>query len=519
MEKQRIRPVVLFVLLVMSWTLPASAAADDDESAAASAPASSSNPALNIGALCDQSIRNFRLLTPQDDGHTATDMHCTCRMVDEAPWGAPKIEIDCSALELENGNILTKNLPFTTQLLDITWNSLTRIPKFTQNLEQLKIYRLHQNHIEKIEAGDLMGLTFLTDLDLSNNGIGNIEESAFNALTSLKRLNLGYNRISTLPDKLFQTVANLQHLTLSGNDLNKLLLEKNLFHDFQVNTKSLQILELENCNLSWLNVKSADALVEIRLRDNVFFKQLPMLPPTIKLLDFSANPVRRLDNTFYNGQLNDMEILLLEDMPNLYILDVSSMATFHNLRKLSLQGSRNFTYLNELAFDSVESEHRAEEEDLLIFHHLNEIILTGTKVRKLNEQLRVWLPKLEVIALDGCPMVCDCDLKWLMGRTAGITTNGICEKPLSTKNLRIDDVRPEAMKNCSQFSRVMFKIINGLLILLMIILCGVAMYYLVMGCRPSKKFYIRQRLGVNSPYSRITLDHGQSYRPTTISQA
>lgn len=517
MSKQRTRPVVLLLLLVMSPTLSASAA-DDDESAAL-APASSFNPSLNIGTLCDQSIRNYRLLTPQDDGQAATDMHCTCRMVDEAPWGAPKIEIDCSALELENGNILAKSLPFTAQLLDITWNRLTRIPKFTQNLEQLKIYRLHQNHIEKIEREDLISLTFLTDLDLSNNGIENIEESAFNDLTSLKRLNLGYNRLSTLPDKLFQAVSNLLHLTLSGNDLNKLLLEKNLFHDFEVNAKSLQILEMENCNLSWLNVKSADALVEIRLRDNIFFKQLPMLPPTIKLLDLSANPVRRLDNTFYNGQLNEMEILLLEDMPNLYILDVSSMATFHNLRKVSLQGSRNFTYLSELAFDSVESEHQAEEEDLLIFHHLNEIILTGTKVRKLNDQLLVWLPKLEVIALGGCPMVCDCDLKWLMGRQAGITTNGICEKPLSTKNLRIDDVRPEAMKNCSQFSRFMFKIINGLLILLMIILCGVAMYYLVMGCRPSKKFYIRQRLGVNSPYSRITVDHGQSYRPTTISQA
>lgn len=180
-----------------------------------------------------------------------------------------------------------------------------------------------------------------------------------------------------------------------------------------------------------------------------------------------------------------------------------------------MQNSRNFTYLSELAFDSGE-----DGQGTNVLEQLHEIILTGTKLRKLSERLLEYMPQVQVIALDGCPMVCDCDLKWLMGRRAGITTHGVCEKPLSARDQRIDEVAPEAMKNCSEFSRFMFRIMNGLLVLFLIVLCSVAMYFLVMGCRPSKKFYIRQRLGVHSPYSRITVEPlGQSYRPSTISQA
>lgn len=484
-----------------------------------------SDPDANIHSLCDQSVRNFQLLTPREadaEPSPVSGRNCVCNMVHEATWGAPKIEIDCTALELHNENIIPRSLPFGTQLFDLSWNSLSRIPRFYQNLDQLKVFRLNNNHITKIEKDDLSRLSYLEELDVSNNDIETIE--TFDSLTALKHLKIAYNNLRTLPDLIFDKLTNLIHLSLSGNDMNALLFEKNIYSSLGLNTQSLQVLELDYCKLTWLAIEAGESLLELRLRGNAFFKEFPILSPNIKLLDLSANPIRRLDSTFYPGKLKQLETLLLEDMPNLYILDVSSMATFHNLRKLSLQNSKNFTYFNKLAFDPIELEIDLTDDngETQMFDKLDEINLTGTKVQKLSEELHAYIPNVEFIALDGCPMVCDCDLKWLLGKRAGIRTNGICEKPLSTQNLRIDDIAPESIKNCSEFSRFMFKIINGLLIILMIILVGVGMYFLVMGCRPSKKFYIRQRLGVNSPYSRITVEplgagvgHQSSYRPTT----
>lgn len=502
--------LILFNSLLISFNLgvAAAAAVDDDEPAP-----------VSIRTLCDSTIRNYRLLTPPEDEQvpeSATDKNCICLMVHQAPWGEPKLQIDCTALELKSEKLYAQNLPFGTQLLDLAWNRLEKMPKFNKNLEQVQIYRLHNNHIETLAEQDLNGFTYLDELDLSNNAIESIELGAFKDQRALKRLNLGYNNIRTLHENIFRPLRALVHLTLSGNDLNALMLEKNLFFNLQLNADSVQVLELEYCHLTWLSVESAVALKEIRLRGNGFFKQLPLLSPNIKLLDLSANPVRRLDTT-YDGQLNALEILLLEDMPNLYLLDVSSLATFHSLKKLSLQGSRNFSYVHELAFDGIESPKRQEMDMSAVFEQLNEIILTGTNVRKLSEFLHEYIPKVEVIALDGCPMVCDCDLKWLQGKRRGIVTNGICEKPAAMKDRRIDEVEPEEMKNCSDFSRYMFKIMNGLLIIFMIVLCCVAMYFLVMGCRPSKKFYVRQRMGMNSPYSRITVEPiGTNFRPNTI---
>lgn len=503
--------LVVFSIQVLLYTELGVAATDDELL---------STPQWSISALCDQTVRNYRLLTPKESDVsdvTKQQKNCVCNMIHQAPWGEPKIQIDCSALSLQSEHLRAENLPFGSQVLDISWNQLQRIPKFVQNVDQLQKYRLQNNHIEKIEEGDLHNMKHLTDFDLSNNAIASIANEAFQDVTALEHLNLGYNNLRSLPENIFRPLKNLLRLTLSGNDLNELLVEKNLFYNFQVNAESLQVLELEYCQLTWLSVESAVALKEIRLRGNSFFKQLPLLSPNIKLLDLSANPVRRLD-AFYNGQLKDMEILLLEDMPNFYLIDTNALATFRSLRKISLQNSKNFTYLSESAFEAVQTEFEGDGE-ITGLAQLTEIILTGTNVRKLSEKLHNYISKVEVIALDGCPVVCDCDLKWLMGKRNGIMTNGICAKPLSARNKRIDEVQPEEMKNCSNFSRFMFKFLNGLLILFMIILCCVAMYFLVIGCRPSKKFYVRQRMGLNSPYSRITVEPiGQSYRPTTISQ-
>lgn len=516
--RNRLSVPFLILSALLLWSGPQGCGANDDDVAAIEV-----QDLINV---CDQSVRNYRLLTPRSATTEDNDRFCDCVMTHSSPWGFPKITVDCSDHNLESAHIKAEHLPFGTELLDFSWNALTAIPRFQSNLKQLKTLQLNDNQIEAVLRHDLANYTYLVDLNLANNRIAVVEEMAFNDLVVLKRLSLANNALRVLPDYIFRKLKNIIHLTLSGNDLNELLLTKNLFYNLHLHGESLQVLGLEYCNLTWLNVESASGLLELRLRGNAFAGgQLPQLSRNIKLLDMSANPLRRLDHTFYSGQLRWLEVLLLEDMPNLYQLAASSMATFRRLRKLSLQGSRNFTYFDDLTFDGVDLEHNDANEvdadddhDSVTFEALNEIILTGTKVKRLGERLSEYLPNVELIDLQGCPLLCGCDLKWLMGGER-IVTNGICDKPLSMLNRSVDQLAPETIQNCSYMSRFLFRLMNGFLIFLLLLLGALAMYFLVMGCRPTKQYYVRQRFGANSPYSRITVEPVASaggYRPHSV---
>ncbi len=188
--------------------------------------------------------------------------------------------------------------------------------------------------IESLKAGDLSGLTSLTNLDLSRNQLSVIPESIFADLTNLESLNLAYNQLSSLPEELFSGLTGLTVLDLSRNQL--VTLPENVFSglssledlDLWFNQlvtlpanvfsglESLEYLDLEVNKLESLsaNMFSGLSLIFLGLEDN-------------KLETLPAGVFSNLDITLTldlsDNYLHSLPPDLFADLGNVEILDLS----------------------------------------------------------------------------------------------------------------------------------------------------------------------------------------------------
>ena len=83
-------------------------------------------------------------------------------------------------------------------------------------------FRLTNNSIDRLAAGDFDGLTSLSVLGLQGNNLTTLPDGVFEGLTSLINLTLQSNRLTTLPDDVFEPLTSLSTLLLEGNRLTTL---------------------------------------------------------------------------------------------------------------------------------------------------------------------------------------------------------------------------------------------------------------------------------------------------------
>ena len=87
------------------------------------------------------------------------------------------------------------------------------------HLSGLRILKLRNQSISRLQSGDFAGLTALTQLTLRNNALRGLPAGLFNGLTTLEDLNLSYNALSSLPANIFAGLTALERLTLQNNAL------------------------------------------------------------------------------------------------------------------------------------------------------------------------------------------------------------------------------------------------------------------------------------------------------------
>ena len=83
-------------------------------------------------------------------------------------------------------------------------------------------FRLTNNSIDRLAAGDFDGLTSLSVLGLQGNNLTTLPDGVFDGLTSLTSLTLQSNRLTTLSDDVFEPLTSLSTLLLEGNRLTTL---------------------------------------------------------------------------------------------------------------------------------------------------------------------------------------------------------------------------------------------------------------------------------------------------------
>ena len=104
-------------------------------------------------------------------------------------------------------------------IVDLSYNSLSKIPAGLFKLKYIKELNLEYNHINYVQH-QLSFLTNLEKLNLSNNEISFLPNSLFK-LQKLQILLLNYNKIKFIPIEI-GLMKNLQRLNLYNNLINEL---------------------------------------------------------------------------------------------------------------------------------------------------------------------------------------------------------------------------------------------------------------------------------------------------------
>ena len=232
---------------------------------------------------------------------------------------------ECRLKNVSKDPGLTETIAVITQLssleeLDLSWNSIKRLPKGFSNLKQLKKLTLSNCSLTEIGA-DITQLSSLEELDLSYNpveilpeGFSNLKQlrklslascrltnhtdigTDITQLTSLEELDLAWNAIKRLPEG-FSNLNQLRRLNLRDCGLAK------------IGTDITKLTSLEELDLSWNPIKSLpegfsilNQLRRLNLRDCGLTKISTDITKLTSLeeLDLAWNPIKRLPESFSN---------------------------------------------------------------------------------------------------------------------------------------------------------------------------------------------------------------------------
>ncbi|XP_075167289.1 uncharacterized protein LOC142239391 [Haematobia irritans] len=421
------------------------------------------------------------------ENYKNTRQSCECSNESSPPWGLRVVNVDCSFKNLKTKDF-SEMLPLYVDRLDLTWNTLERVPALAS--DTLRLLNLMHNNISMILSKNFINIGNLQELYLSWNSIQSIEANAFDGLGYLQVLDLSHNNLHQLAFQIFAPLKTLESLSMSWNrGLNQTegIQELDFYQTFGVNVK-LRSLKLEACNLGNISLPQQVPLKELDLRRNLFTEVPGHLPSTLEKIDLSEN----LMVTFSENDtkhLKQIHELYMEDMPRLQTIEENSFVPLQSLEKISFQNSRGLSHIHGHAFG--ENSTRPP--------HLHTIVFRGTGLHTFNSTLSPVFFQLSSLDLQGVQLHCNCKLVWL--KDLALETNGRCFKPSRLRGISLTSANSNDF-SCERWPRWVY----GIIILALIVLCSVGIYFIVMGLRPHGGVTMRRKVGAGSPYARVTIE-------------
>ncbi|XP_037048743.1 leucine-rich repeat neuronal protein 2 [Bradysia coprophila] len=448
-------------------------------------------PSEIVDAVDDEANNNNNV-TPANRS-TSDNLYCECVMENSSQGGLLVMHIHCENRKFKNENFAAEVLPTVTNSLDMSWNEFQFVPNFVGY--DLSTLDMSHNAITVIDDNNFAKVKNLSELNLSWNKIEALSINAFARLGNLLKLDLSRNLLQKITNNVFSTLPSMTHLILSRNRfLNETFSvnDVDLYISLGVSTK-LNILEIEDANLDTIDLLQGVGLKVAKFRCNQF-ELFPSIPRSIEILDLSENPLRTLEAKVI-PHLNDLEEIYLNDMPRLSSIQEYAFFGLPKLRTVSLEGSWKLTFFSGEAF----GDYDVLNGSVTSLEVLN---LRGTSLKYIDETLVTALDKIKKFDLNGNPLICNCDVRWI--KDIGLETNGRCYLPQDLRGELLTEISDSDLK-CRRWSAWVYKTLNGLMILLLLILCGVATWLIVMGLRPSRRVHL-QKVGAASPYARVTIE-------------
>lgn len=185
-------------------------------------------------------------------------------------------------------------------------NKIKSIGKGLQHVRKLKVLRLDNNRLSKIDFREIGCCSQITTLDISCNNITDI--SAINALPALEELDVSNNKVSKIPD--LGRCKKIQELDVSKNQISDLSGLRNI--------SSLTILRVEsNKIVSMDSLGKLRALQELYLSNNRIseVKSFASQFSSLEILDVSNNAITTVEELFTLSSISTLVELAVAGNP------------------------------------------------------------------------------------------------------------------------------------------------------------------------------------------------------------
>ncbi|NXJ40132.1 LRRN4 protein, partial [Ciconia maguari] len=273
--------------------------------------------------------------------------------------------------------------------LQLTNSSLTAFPICLP--EALETLDLSNNLLEEVNGTEIANLPRLRILSLRQNHIQAVRWGS-EPLSSLLSLDLSFNKLSSVPSCHSSALPNLRWLSLAGNPL--IEIQPLAFSCYP----QLQFL---NLSATLLGQDDSRGIRESAFAISTSPSKATNRPGnTINVLDLSRTFLEKIQPEWAR-HLPNLRSLHLTKMSRLRSLDTDFFKSMPDLRELNCQDSRSLGFVRTEMFDS------APHLSHLSFENCN---LSSFNPWNINSSDSI------IINLYGNPLLCDCQLSWLLSK-------------------------------------------------------------------------------------------------------
>ncbi|XP_005238646.2 leucine-rich repeat neuronal protein 4 [Falco peregrinus] len=279
-----------------------------------------------------------------------------------------------------------KNATWIT--LQLTNSSLTAFPICLP--EALETLDLSNNLLEEVNSTEIANLPHLHTLSLRQNPLRSVRWGS-EVLSSLLSLDLSFNKLSSVPSCHSSALPNLRWLSLAGNPL--IEIQPLAFSCYP----QLQFLNLSATLLGQNDSRG--------IRESAFAistspsEAMNTTGNNIIVLDLSGTFLEKIEPE-WTRDLPNLRSLHLTKMSRLRSLNTDFFKSMPGLQELNCQDSPSLGFVRTEMFDS------APHLSHLSFENCNLSSFNPWNISSSNSSI--------IINLYGNPLLCDCQLSWLL---------------------------------------------------------------------------------------------------------
>ncbi|NXI59467.1 LRRN4 protein, partial [Chloroceryle aenea] len=273
--------------------------------------------------------------------------------------------------------------------LQLTNSSLTAFPVCLP--EVLETLDLSSNLLEEVNGSEIANLPRLRILSLRHNHLWSVRWGS-EALSSLLSLDLSFNKLSSVPSCQSSALPNLRWLSLAGNPLMEI--QPLAFSCYP----QLQFL---NLSATLLGQDDSRGIRESAFAISTSPSEDTNRPGnTISVLDLSRTFLEKIQPE-WTRDLPNLKSFHLTKMLRLRRLDTDFFKSMPGLRELNCQDSRTLSFVRTEMFDSAP--------------HLSHLSFENCNLSSFNPWNTISSDSI-IINLYGNPLLCDCQLSWLLSK-------------------------------------------------------------------------------------------------------